>query len=281
MPYSKSRRICLIALSVDACLDLAALLILILTFILKWDMPLFVTIALALNCAEILTLLVGLFLVRWLAVNWASISLLAVYLLLTLVLDFLPIFALSSFLHAPWDLGLSLHLGLSSDSLFAISLGLSLAETFALVIALVFIIIAIRGEARDDSTDQSEEEEEEEVPESGPPPAGGSDGTSSENQSGTAGNNVDERTPLLPPPSLPSSLPPPPSSPPPPPPSSSSPFSPGGNVTEELRRDLEEAMKRIRSKGVGTREEAIPAADSDQQTPPPSQADEILEQTAK
>jgi hypothetical protein len=283
MPYSKSRRICLVALSVDVLFDLAALVILILTFFLKWDMVLSVTIALALNCAEILTLVVGLILVRVLAVNWASISLLAVFLLLTLVLDFLPIFALSSFLHAPWDFGLSLHLDYSSDSLFAISLLLSLAETFALVITLVTIIIAVRGEVREDSISRPEGE-------SGPP-AEGSDGTPSADQS-EAANGAGERTPLLPsssPPPLPSSPPPPPSSPPPsspPPPSSSSRPSPSpssssrGEVSEAFRKELEAAMVRERTKSVGTGAEAgIPTANSDQQAPP--QTEEILEQTAE
>jgi hypothetical protein len=280
MPYSKSRRICLVALSVDAFLDLAALVILILTFFLKWDMVLSVTIALALNCAEILTLVVGLILVRVLAVNWASISLLAVFLLLTLVLDFLPIFALSSFLHAPWDFGLSLHLDYSSDSLFAISLLLSLAETFALVITLVTMIITVRGEVKGDSISNPEEE-------SGPS-AEGSDEIPPAGDQSEAADGDGERTPLLPsslPPPLPSSPPPPPppsspppSSPPPPAPSSSS---SRGGASEAFRKELAEAMLRgDKTKSVGTGAEAgIPPANSDQQASP--QTEEILEQTAE
>jgi hypothetical protein len=199
MPYSKSKLVCLGALSVDALLDLAALTILILSYFLEWDMNLSVMIALVLNCAEVLVLVVGLIGTRWMAPDWSSIFLLALALLLTMVGDFLPIVALSTFLQIPWDWGFSLDLGLSSESTFEITFALSLAETIVLVIVLACIANVVRKEAKGDkpkSDESSAESDDEEH--------SGDDGTP-ENEDGSPQQEEshpppvdDERTRLLP-----------------------------------------------------------------------------------
>jgi hypothetical protein len=118
-----------------------------------------------LNCAEVLVLVVGLIGTRWMAPDWSSISLLALALLLTMVGDFLPIVALSTFLQIPWDWGFALDLGLSSESTFEITFALSLAETIVLVIILAGIANVVRKEAegdkkKDESPAESEDEEQ-------------------------------------------------------------------------------------------------------------------------